>query len=158
MADIFELLVAVDLRNELAEQELAELRWHLGIGPMPSQLTVVTAFPYVEFDESEDLTIVDEPYPLLAETGAAWLVGGALCSTLVRRDRKPRIGWSLACRQEIHPDSFEIVGELLSWLAAQTHDHCARSGDVIRIGHIRFYEDLTPSALMVSDGRVDWPN
>lgn len=33
MSDIYELTVTVDLREELSEQQLAELRRHLGLGP-----------------------------------------------------------------------------------------------------------------------------
>ncbi|MDA2811815.1 hypothetical protein O4J56_14325 [Nocardiopsis sp. RSe5-2] len=35
MADVFELAITVDLRDEISEEEVAELRWHLGLGPEP---------------------------------------------------------------------------------------------------------------------------
>lgn len=37
MSDVYELVVTVDLRDEITEQELAELRRHLGIGPQPER-------------------------------------------------------------------------------------------------------------------------
>ncbi|MFF9512175.1 hypothetical protein ACF1BU_36845 [Streptomyces sp. NPDC014724] len=42
MSDVYELVVTVDLRDEITEQELAELRWHLGIGPQPERLSIVS--------------------------------------------------------------------------------------------------------------------
>ena len=157
MSDLYDLLVAVDLRDELSEQELAELRWHLGIGPQPENLTIVTTFPGVELDDSGGPVIVDEPHPLLGENGAAWRVGGALCSALAVRADGPRKGWSLTSRQEIHPDAFELVGELLCWLAAKAHDAHAFAGGRVRIGSVRFFEDLAPSLLEVVHGQVRWP-
>ncbi|GAA0708882.1 hypothetical protein Drose_21660 [Dactylosporangium roseum] len=42
MADLHELMVAADLRGDLAEPDLAELRWHLGLGPRPEHVTAAT--------------------------------------------------------------------------------------------------------------------
>ncbi|MEU6016633.1 hypothetical protein ABZ826_21990 [Streptomyces sp. NPDC047515] len=114
MSDAYELVVTVDLRDEISEQELAELRWHLGIDQQPERLSIVTEFPCVVMDDSGDPVVVDEPHPLLAASGAASLVGGVLCSAPGSRADLPRKGWSLTSRQEIHPDDFDIVGELLS--------------------------------------------
>ncbi|MGW2177463.1 hypothetical protein ACWCXX_05065 [Streptomyces sp. NPDC001732] len=158
MSDIYELVVTVDLRDELSEQEIAELRWHLGTGPQPGQLSIVTASPAVVRDESGESVVEGEPYPLLARTGDTWRVGGAYCSALAVRGEPPRKGWALTSRQEIHPDEFEEVGELLEWLAARAHDiHRVPDGTTVRMGYLRFYEDLTPDVLEVKDGRVVWP-
>ncbi|MCX4736715.1 hypothetical protein [Streptomyces sp. NBC_01363] len=157
MSDVYELAISVDLRDELSEQELAELRWHLGIGPQPERLSIVTAFPIVVVDEAGDPVIEDEPRPLLAGGGVAWRVGGVLGSALADRADLPRKGWSLTSRQEIHPDEFEQVGELLCWLAARVHDTDRLAGDVVPIGGLKHLEALTPDVIEVVNGQIAWP-
>ncbi|MFI9271297.1 hypothetical protein ACIGXM_11370 [Kitasatospora sp. NPDC052896] len=157
MSDLFELMVTVDLGDELSEQEIAELRWHLGLGPQPERLTIVTAFPFVVEDDAGNPVVEDEPYPLLAERGAAARVGGALCSALASRADLPRRGWSLTSRQEVHPDDFEKVGELLCWLAARAHDTHLLVDHAVWIGYLRFHEDLMPEVLEIKNGLVNWP-
>ncbi|MFF4082033.1 hypothetical protein ACFYZN_21875 [Streptomyces sp. NPDC001777] len=158
MSDIYELVLAVDLRDELSEQEVAELRWHVGAGPQPEQLSIVTDFPFMTEDESGEWVVEDDPSPLLAVDGGAWRIGGALCSALVVRDEPPRKGWALTSRQEVHPDEFEKLGELLGWLAARAHhSHRLPDDTTVRLGYLRFYEDLMPDVLEVKDGLVVWP-
>lgn len=152
-----ELTIALDLRDELSEQELAELSWHLGIGPQPERLSIVTEFPCVVVDDAGNPVIEDEPHPLLAGRGAAARVGGALCSALASRADLPRKGWSLTSRQEIHPEEFEKVGELLCWLAARAHETHLLGGDVVGIGYLRFLEAPVPDVLQVENGQVSWP-
>lgn len=157
VSDIYELAVSVDLRDELSEPELVELRWHLGIGPRPERLSIVTDFPVVVEDEAGEPVIEDEPRPLLAGSGAAWRIGGVLCSALAGRADLPRKGWSLASRQEIHPDEFEKAGELLCWLAGRVHDTHRQLDGVVSIGHLRFHESLMPEELQVANGQIVWP-
>ncbi|MGW6817398.1 hypothetical protein [Streptomyces sp. NPDC055005] len=157
MTDIHELMIAVDLREEISEAELAELRWHLGIGPRPERLSIVTEFPVVVVDDSGIPVIEDDPHPLLAGQGAASRVSGVLCSTLVSRADLPRKGWSLTSRQEIHPDEFEKVGELLCRLAARAHETHLLADGAIRVGFLRFHEAQAPDPLQVKDGQVNWP-
>ncbi|MFD3698347.1 hypothetical protein ACFWUZ_19725 [Streptomyces sp. NPDC058646] len=157
MSDIYELTVTVDLRDELDEQELAELRWHLGLGPQPERLCLVTGFPVVVEDDSGNPVIEDEPRPLLAGNGAAWRVGGVLGSALAGRADLPRKGWSLSSRQEIHPDEFLQVGELLRLLAARAKDTHRFADDAVRIGYLRFHEAAEPLPLQVVKGQVGWP-
>jgi hypothetical protein len=157
MSDVYELVLTVDLRDELSEQELAELRWHLGIGPQPERLVMVTEFPFVVVDDAGEPVIEHEPYPLLAGAGAASRVGGALCSVLAVRTEPQGKGWALTSRQELHPDEFERVGELLRRLAARAHAAHRIGDDTVRIGYLRFHEDLVPTVLQVKDGQVDWP-
>ncbi|MGR4880710.1 hypothetical protein ACIPUC_15075 [Streptomyces sp. LARHCF249] len=126
MSDIHELMISVDLQDEISAQELAELSWHLGIGPQPERLSIITEFPVVVVDDSGIPVIEDDPYPLLAGQGVASRVGGVLCSTLASRTDLPRKGWSLTSRQEIHPDEFEKVGELLCWRHKGSRNAAAR--------------------------------
>lgn len=71
MADIYELSVALDLRADLSDEESAELRWHLGLGPRPVTLTIVRAFPVVVEDDEGEPVIEDDPVPLLGCHDAA---------------------------------------------------------------------------------------
>ncbi|MCX5071016.1 hypothetical protein OHA84_36400 [Streptomyces sp. NBC_00513] len=157
MSDILELMIAVDLRDEISETEFAELSWHLGTGPRPERLSIVTEFPVVVVDDSGIPAIEDDPYPLLAGQGAASRVGGVLCSTLVSRADLPRKGCALTSRQEIHPDEFEKVGELLCWLATRAHETHLLANGAIRVGFLRFHEAQAPDVLQVKTGQVNWP-
>ncbi|MFB7965916.1 hypothetical protein HLK56_19810 [Streptomyces sp. G9] len=155
MSDIHELTVTVDLRDGLSERQLAELRWHLGLGPQPGHLTVVTDFPCVVVDDDGVPRVGNEPRPLLAGSGPAWRTTGALCSALVARDGLPGGGWALTSRTEIHPDEAEEVGALLRWLAEHVHDTRRQEDGTVRLGYYRACEDPVPSALEVRDGRVN---
>ncbi|MGW8777069.1 hypothetical protein ACWGNM_03235 [Streptomyces sp. NPDC055796] len=154
---MYELRIAVDLRDEISENELAELSWHLGLGPQPESLSIVTGFPLVVVDDSGIPVIEDDPHPLLAGRGAASRVGGELCSALAGHADLPGKGWSLTSRQEIHPDEFEKVGELLCWLATRAHQTHPSGKDAVGIGSLRFHEAEVPDALQVENGRVNWP-
>ncbi|MGW7069310.1 hypothetical protein ACWGII_14880 [Streptomyces sp. NPDC054855] len=154
MADIYELTMALDLRDDLSEGEVAELRWHLGLGPRPTALTVVREFPVVVEDARGELVTEDDPAPLLGCHDTALKVAGALTSVLLPREG----GWALTARQEIHPDAFDRVGELLTWLAARAEGHHARLDGSVRVGWTRFYEQDEPRPLVVRDGGVDWPS
>ncbi|MGR4884045.1 hypothetical protein ACIPUC_32155 [Streptomyces sp. LARHCF249] len=157
MSDIHELMISVDLQDEISAQELAELSWHLGIGPQPERLSIITEFPVVVVDDSGIPVIEEDPYPLLARRGAASRVGGVLCSTLANRADLPREGWSLTSRQEIHPDEFEKVGELLCWLATRAHETHLLEDGAVGVGFLRFYEAEVPDVLQVKSGQVSWP-
>lgn len=157
MADIYELSLALNLREELSEEELAELRWHLGSGPEPERLRIVPAFPVVLVDDDGEPVVADEPVPLLGRRGEAWKVDGALVSVLLRPEDARHGTWALTVRQEVHPDEFDRTGELLGWLATKAHDrHRAATGEV-RLGWIRFCESHRFEPLVVRDGRTVWP-
>ncbi|RST15001.1 hypothetical protein E2C00_17555 [Streptomyces sp. WAC05374] len=158
MADIFELTLTLDLRDDVSEEELAELRWHLGLGPQPDNLRIVPEFPFVLEDDHGQLVTENHPQPLLAAYGEASKVGGALVSVLLRREDTRRDAWALTSRQEIHPDAFERTGELLTWLATKAgHAHRCSDGSV-SLGWTRFYENLRPDPLLVRNGMVTWPS
>ena len=152
MADQYELVLAVDLDDDLTAAEVAELRWHLGLGRPPARPGIVTGFPSVGQGDDGELIVTDDPRPLLGQRGPGWKIAGMLSSGLARRDNPA--GWMLTCRQEIHPDSFDEVRAVLDWLA----DRAGRGhGDEFAIGHVRFYEDVDPVPLTVSSGTLRWP-
>ncbi|MFJ8011238.1 hypothetical protein [Streptomyces sp. NPDC096339] len=158
MADIFELMLTLDLRDEVSEEELAELRWHLGLGPEPEILRIVTEFPFVEEDEDGEPVVTNNPQPLLGEHGEAWKLEGALVSALVRREHTSRSVWALSSRQELHPDEFDLTGELLGWLATKAADSHRRADGSVDLGWTRFYESRQAEPLLVRDGVVIWPS
>ncbi|UQT54645.1 hypothetical protein M4V62_05775 [Streptomyces durmitorensis] len=80
-------------------------------------------------------------------------MGGALTSVLLRREE----GWALTARQEIHPDGFDRVGELLAWLATEARGHHERFDGSVHVGWTRFHEEDRPDALTVRNGEVEWP-
>ncbi|WP_285543617.1 hypothetical protein [Streptomyces lavendulae] len=158
MADIFELMLTLDLRDELSEDELAELRWHLGLGPKPDILHIVTEFPFVDEDDDGELIVENDPQPLLGCHGEAFKVDGALVSVLVRREHTWCGAWALTSRQEIHPDQFDLTGTLLRWLATKAGDRHRRFDGSVDLGWTRLYEARQAEPLVVREGAVIWPS
>ncbi|EMF57543.1 MULTISPECIES: hypothetical protein [Streptomyces] len=158
MADVFELTVTIDLRHDIAERELAELRWHLGLDSEPDVLSIVTDFPVVVEDERGRPMIENHPGPLLGRHDQASKVDGSPASALVRRQHSEADAWSLTSRQEIHPDDFERVGQLLTWLATKADSRHRNPDGEVTLGWTRFYEDPRPEPLVVCDGAVMWPS
>ncbi|MEV8038909.1 hypothetical protein [Streptomyces sp. NPDC086182] len=157
MADIYELSIVLNLREGLSDEEASELRWHLGLGPRPESLRIVPEFPTVVEDEHGDPVMRDAPVPLLGQPGEAWKVGGALVSVLLRPEDARYGTWALTVRQEIHPDDFERIGELLSWLATKADDRHSVPTGTVRLGWTRFCESDQFEPLVVRDGEVVWP-
>ncbi|MGW7297426.1 MULTISPECIES: hypothetical protein [unclassified Streptomyces] len=158
MADIYELMLALDLRDDVSEAEVAELRWHVGLGPRPEGLNIVTGSSLVMEVEGEEVEVEEVPEPLLSCQGEAYKVGGALFSVLLRKEDAWRSGWALTSRQEIHPDDFDRTGTLLTWLADRAHDVHRRPDGGVNVGWTRFYEEVRPEPLVVRDGVVVWPS
>ncbi|MFF9040050.1 hypothetical protein ACF090_31805 [Streptomyces sp. NPDC014892] len=137
MGDYYELQLSLDLPASLPVEDLALLRWHLGEGDDD------------RFGDNGDRDSGDGEgqgayaYPLLAQRGAARRVGGALVGELCGRER----GWALTVRQEVHPDQFDDLRRLVSWLGA-----CTSTAGVV--GHVRFYEEWLPDLLIVEAGAV----
>ncbi|OLF17086.1 hypothetical protein [Actinophytocola xanthii] len=148
MSDVHDFLLVLDLRPEVSEEKINELRWHLGLGPQPENLTIVTDFDEVMVDEAGEPIVESHPRPLLGEQGPAWRTGGALVSQLVARADG---GWAVTSRQELHPDDFDRVSALVDWLAAHARD----AGNPQFIGYLRPLEDATVATpLTITDGRV----
>ncbi|MGP3974640.1 hypothetical protein ACTWQF_11650 [Streptomyces sp. 8N114] len=159
MADVYELLINADLPDDLSEAELNELRWHLGLGPEPTECTIVTDFPMDFVDEDGELadyapgaegTWEESRRPALAGRGAAGRIGGVLFSDLRRRERnQPRPGWALTSRQEVHPGDFEGPEQCISWLTRRVLDP-QFDLDV----YLRFYEDTVLEPAFLDDGQL----
>jgi hypothetical protein len=145
MADLHEVLITAELPADLPEVEMAELRWHLGLGPQPEDLSIVTdGLSLVTVDEDgeplpEDQWEIDA-YPLLAERGPAdWRVGGVVFSELARREEPAATGWALSSRQVLHSDDLTLLAQLLRWLQARATG--LRGGPACFSCHMRFHED-----------------
>ena len=131
MADSYEVLLAMDVRGDITDDELTELRWHLGQGEQPDQTP-----------------ICGSPDPLFAQRGPAHHIGGALVAALVARDAN----WSLTVRQELHPDEFHTLRSLLHWLGRHPVHDVPQF-----VGHLRFYENIEVTPLVLSDGAIAVP-
>ncbi|MFK0237527.1 hypothetical protein [Streptomyces vinaceus] len=103
--------------------------------------------------------IEGDPRPLPAGRGAAWRVGGVLSSALADLADLRGKGWSLTSRQEIHPDEFEKLGEMLCRPAARAHEtHLLGDGAVgVGVGCLRFCEAEDLDVLQVVGGQVSRP-
>jgi hypothetical protein len=145
MADLHEVLLTAELPADLSEPEMAELRWHLGLGTQPKNFGIVTdCLPLVTVDEDgeplpEDQWEIDT-YPLLAGRGPAdWRVGGVVFSELARRE-EPTSGWALSSRQVLHGgDDLTLLAQLLRWL--QERAVGLGGGPPCFSCHMRFHED-----------------
>ncbi|MEU9015333.1 hypothetical protein AB0D12_37570 [Streptomyces sp. NPDC048479] len=157
MADIYELSIVLNLAENLLDEEVAELRWHLGLGPKPEKLHIVPAFPVVVEDDRGELVTEDHPVPLLGRHGEAWKVDGALVSVLLQPEDARYGAWAVTIRQEIHPDEFDRIGELLSWLATKADDRHRPSTSTVHLGWTRFCESDRFESLTVRYGKVVWP-
>ncbi|MFF1277603.1 hypothetical protein ACFVZC_30035 [Streptomyces marokkonensis] len=96
MADIYELQLTLHLPGSLPPEDLALLRWHLGM----------------EGGRQGD----GYEYPLWEARGAALRIGGALVGEL----HPGGAGWALTVRQETHPDEFDDLRRIVRWLGART--------------------------------------
>ncbi|MFI6344311.1 hypothetical protein [Streptomyces sp. NPDC050560] len=146
MADLYETHVTAELSPDLTEPELAELRWHLGLGPRPGRLVIVVdGWPVVTADEDGEPLPEDrwesDAYPLLAQRGPADpRIGGIAFAGLTRRDGSPdQARWALSARQVIHPDDGWPLDQLLAWMRRRASGHHGGPPEV-RF-HQRFHED-----------------
>jgi hypothetical protein len=120
-----------DIRADVTDDELAELRWQMGHGPRPERLPIgadryVETCPLGDPDDPDGEWEVAEPAPVFAQRGAARQVGGALVAELVERERSD--GWALTVRQELHLDDFYQLRTLLDWLGRKTSSRIPRTG------------------------------
>ncbi|MET8448026.1 hypothetical protein [Streptomyces sp. NPDC005209] len=117
MSDLHELQLSLDLPDSLPNADIALLRWHLG-------------------ENNEDSPGPDA-YPLLSDRGPAARIGGTLVGDIQRGER----GWALTARQEVHPDEFDELRQLVEWLAARTSTFGT-------IGYLRNLEQNIPDVLV----------
>lgn len=159
VADIFEFVLSMDLRTDITDDELAELRWHVGQGPRPERLPLgsdnyLPTHPLGDPEDPDCEWETEEPAPAFARRGGAGKVGGALVAELVAREQPD--GWSLTVRQEAHPDEFYQLRTLLDWLGRNSLD-AAAGGIPFFVGYLRCYESTEVEPLILSDGRIRLP-
>jgi len=159
VADTYEVLLAVDIHGDLGDEELAELRWHLGQGPLPKRLPMGTdqylpTFPLGDPEDPDCAWETAEPEPLFAQHGPAHHISGALVAVLTEREAPE--GWSLTVRQELHPDEFYALRAFLYWLGP--HSTHAPGSSEHHIGHLRFHESTAVIPLVLSNGTIAQPD
>ncbi|UGT42807.1 hypothetical protein LTV02_05225 [Nocardia yamanashiensis] len=153
MADIYELVLSLDLGTDLLPEDVAELRWHIGQGEAPEDaLRLDRGYIAVIEDDDGDLICTD-PQPFLSQDGPAWRIGGALGSRL----EKTADRWHLEARQEVHPEDFEALEGLLIWLYRLTDAGKVAADGSVEIGRLRWYEDPDSHPLLIRKGCVLWP-
>ena len=163
VGDMYEVVLTMDIR--VTDDELAELRWHVGQGPRPERLTIEGTDNYLNTRPLGDPSDpdcewdTDEPAPVFDLRGAGWKVEGALVSELVRRelpDGRALDGWALTVRGEFHPDEFYQLRALLDWLGP--HSVNANVTDIPHfVGYMRFYESVEIEPLILLNGRIGLP-
>ncbi|MFG3420918.1 hypothetical protein ACIBTZ_21845 [Micromonospora sp. NPDC049460] len=158
MGDLYEIVLSIDLRGDVPDGELAELRWHVGQGPRPGQLLIgadayLETYPLGDPDDPDCEWETAEPAPMFGQRGVAWRAGGALIAELVRREQPD--GWALTVRQELHPDMFYQLRALLEWLGLRAVD----CGDGVEcfVGYLRFCETTEITPLVLTNGRIGIP-
>lgn len=155
---MYEFMVSMDLRGELTDDEVAELRWHLGLGPRPERLTIITTFSEIVIgedgrpveDERGDWVYEDRPRPVwdLVQAGTSKIGGAAVSAFDLHDDRYGR-RWGLTCRWAVHPEDCAEVGKLFGWLVGR----CV--GDERFFGYLRWYEEDWPDTrLGIADGTL----
>ncbi|MEU1430304.1 hypothetical protein ABZ412_24810 [Nocardia sp. NPDC005746] len=153
MADIYELVISLDLRADLSREDIAELRWQVGQGEAPEdELRLGRGYVAVVEDEDGELICTD-PQPFLGQDGPAWKIDGMLGSRL----EETAGGWRLEARQEVHPEDFEALEGLLVWLYRHVNFGRVAADGSVEIGRLRWYEDLESQALLIRDDCVFWP-
>ncbi|MFD0692039.1 hypothetical protein [Actinomadura fibrosa] len=156
MGDLYEVVLAIDLRPDVPDAELAELRWHVNGGERPADLPIgsgnyLATYPLGDPEDPDCEWETPDPDPAFADRGFSRAIGGALVADLVER-KHPR-GWALTVRQEMHPDEFYLLRTLLTWLITVSSnprlDYFA--------GYLRFCESTEITPLIVEDGRLRVP-
>lgn len=66
-------------------------------------------------------------------------------------------GWRLEARQEVHPEMFPEIGELMRWLYRRVDFGMVRLDGSVELGRLRGYEDENSEPLVVRDDHVFWP-
>ncbi|MGQ4601425.1 hypothetical protein, partial [Nocardia sp. R6R-6] len=153
VADMFEFVISIGLRDNLSAGDVAELRWHLGLGELPADgLRIGSGIQWAVEDANGSMVEV-EPEPLLGVHGPAWKVRGMLSASLERT----ALGWHLDARQEVHPETFEEMTELMVWFYRRVDFSMVRADGSVEIGRLRWHEHSEPVPLVVRDDHVFWP-
>jgi hypothetical protein len=127
----YELVVAVYLRDDLDETGLAEVRWHLELGPRPKSPLASDG-------------------PLFGPEGRSYLPGGDITRLIEEpgsRPIGPAVLHGFFVRRYFLDDTlYEVLAPLCEWLAAVAVDGYA--------GFWREEDALVPHILIVRDGHT----
>jgi hypothetical protein len=140
VSDYYDLYLALELREDLPEETLRELRYHCGLETEPPKT-------FQAFDD--DGWYWDEPYPYLAAGKPSHAFAGADVTALVAAD--DRI--SLTVRRCVHDDELGWAMMMANWLASLSTNWAHTEGGYW-IGYLRYTENYLPNPLFYADGQV----
>lgn len=107
MSDYYDLFLTLELRRDLAQEVLREIRYHFGLEPVAP--TRFRSLP-------DNGWYLDEPYPYFMGAAASHAFPGADVAVLVTQDDRT----ALTVRQCIHDDELGWALQLTEWLAQQS--------------------------------------
>ncbi|MGX1809371.1 hypothetical protein ACWIGI_26920 [Nocardia sp. NPDC055321] len=129
---------AFDLTDQMTDDEISELRWHLGLGSRPPSSVAIEqglALPFTHggayFESDEDL------FAALAR----------------RRDGD---GWRLTARQEADDEELWSLCSFLDWLRSWIEPSVRNADGSIPVGRLRFYDEQEWTALGLDRDGLRW--
>jgi hypothetical protein len=140
VSDYYDLFLALELRGDLPDEVIREVRWHLGL----------TDDPPARFEAfNDDGWFHEKPYSFFPGTGESRAFPGADVTALVRSSLLDEAGspWELTVRSCVHEDEINYAMELIVWLATQS----TTEGWVGYLGHT---QDTEPRHMYHRDGTI----
>ncbi len=144
MSDYYDLFLSVELQPGLPDEEMHEIRWHLGlVDEPPARFQAVPDGDWY----------IDEPVPLFSGLAQSHAFDGVdMAIMLPATDRTYPDGrqrWLLTVRQCVHDDMLGWVLELTEWIAA-------KSTTAGWIGFLRHDQEPAPSLMHYLNGRLEF--
>lgn len=157
MSDYYDLFLTVDLAPDVPEAVLRELRWLLGQGDMPAELT------------STDWESWGGAWQAFEGGSASHAFDGADVSLLVRATDRPTLDggepWALTVRAGVHEDDFGVTMEVVGWVlrhaTTQGWVGFVRDSGLGGIQHLLRHDDgfdLVDVGAAGQPKRVPWPS
>lgn len=144
MSDYYDLFLSVELRSELPNEVMHEIRWHLG--PVDEPPAQFEALP-------DDGWFFEEPVSLFSGPSQSHCFDGVdVAAMLPATSRIHADGgqrWLLTVRQCVHEDELGWVLNLAEWMAP-------KSTTVGFIGFLRYSQEPGPDLMHYVNGRLEF--
>ncbi|WP_040812216.1 hypothetical protein [Nocardia concava] len=130
----YHVAIYVSLSDQIPDDRLAELRWHLGLAPRPNGPTSLNR---------DGLPLPFRHEPAFRPDDEDLFA-----------DLTPRSGggWFLTARQEVDTDDLAPLASLFHWLAPWIHPIDIRPDGSIPVGDYNFYDSTSQYGLILQDG------